>query len=923
MAILNRIKDKRNRQTIASIALVLTILGVLISTLLPTKVSITASNSSLSISLGQNIVQADLNTPKDANLVKELDRQGIDSSKVGLLEDYNAEHPYTQIYADTKSDKRFAVVSTLPMVANGQPIVCKWILKSNTYTSGNNGFQASTSGTSVAVTVGSDSLAWNPVVSLNGRKQNSSKAVLLAVDPINENYQQNTLEWDYGICKRHLRLIEGAIYEYYIFSADPNGNIVIKSNSTGNLKPSGYYATDANGDSVQGFSVVGDTKTITAAGFNSAAYPAIVDDSVTVYSTASDVSLLNINSNYATCQAATTASEDPDATSVNIAIRNRYTSPTYRIARGFLYLVPGLLTGDTVTEGALSLYASAVQEINAGHSDLCLYEGTQADPAIADDFNNFGTTLLTAGSYSYEYPMVTNAYTAATLNAAGIALVHAGRAGTVKFCLRTIGDVNASTPTNNNYQTIYSNGQGAGYLPKLVITYTPATPSISNTPSTYDFGYVQASSTYTTGLDYFTVTNDGDITVDITIGGTDMTYTTTTATPLASSAAINVKTGDGTLLYNGCIYVTGRNGKVAKISTSDYSSTVVDVYANQIDSIIQTGGYIWVGDFTGTGVGTLYKLDPDDLSTIDSWEIFSAGGGIYSMCTDDTYIYCGGKSYGITGSYFGKFKISDSSITTSHSNTFVGYVHSICQDGDYLYGQCRDGSIESYMYKILKSDLSVDVSTTITEVCCDDIVQDATYFYLVVEAASGGTLGIKKVAKSDLTVSTCTPVSMDAGDGLALIGDKLVVGNTLAISDIYYLDIIDQTTFASYNHISLTGLSNTDKLINEIIEDDDYVHALRYSSGYYVYLDKFDKYKILDNAWILATSAAADTYALKAGLNGGDYTIEVKKTATYNTLKAGLASDGTQDWGLKFYAPTSFSGHEEHAGTVTLYATAA
>jgi len=69
-------------------------------------------------------------------------------------------------------------------------------------------------------------------------------------------------------------------------------------------------------------------------------------------------------------------------------------------------------------------------------------------------------------------------------------------------------------------------------------------------------------------------------------------------------------------------------------------------------------------------------------------------------------------------------------------------------------------------------------------------------------------------------------------------------------------------------------------------------------------------------------SAGTDIYGLKAGLEGGDYTIVVKEAAAYNTLKAGLAKDGTQKWGLKIYIPTTITTTmDEKTGTVTLTAT--
>jgi len=76
------------------------------------------------------------------------------------------------------------------------------------------------------------------------------------------------------------------------------------------------------------------------------------------------------------------------------------------------------------------------------------------------------------------------------------------------------------------------------------------------------------------------------------------------------------------------------------------------------------------------------------------------------------------------------------------------------------------------------------------------------------------------------------------------------------------------------------------------------------------------------NGWTLSDTATPDanTAGLKAGLEGGDYTIIVKKTGTFNTLVSGLAAEGTQKWGLKLYTPTTFSDGVQKSTTVTLTA---
>jgi hypothetical protein len=75
--------------------------------------------------------------------------------------------------------------------------------------------------------------------------------------------------------------------------------------------------------------------------------------------------------------------------------------------------------------------------------------------------------------------------------------------------------------------------------------------------------------------------------------------------------------------------------------------------------------------------------------------------------------------------------------------------------------------------------------------------------------------------------------------------------------------------------------------------------------------------------WTLSDTATAGdmSFGLKAGLSGGDYTIIVKKNSPFNTLVSSLADEGTQDWGLKLYTPTSYDDGYTKTGTVTITAT--
>lgn len=80
--------------------------------------------------------------------------------------------------------------------------------------------------------------------------------------------------------------------------------------------------------------------------------------------------------------------------------------------------------------------------------------------------------------------------------------------------------------------------------------------------------------------------------------------------------------------------------------------------------------------------------------------------------------------------------------------------------------------------------------------------------------------------------------------------------------------------------------------------------------------------------WVLANDAVPgyNVYGLKAGLEGGSYSIIIKREGStpYNILVSGLGPGNTQRWGFTLYAPTSWTEHGNiMSGTITLLAEAA
>jgi len=79
------------------------------------------------------------------------------------------------------------------------------------------------------------------------------------------------------------------------------------------------------------------------------------------------------------------------------------------------------------------------------------------------------------------------------------------------------------------------------------------------------------------------------------------------------------------------------------------------------------------------------------------------------------------------------------------------------------------------------------------------------------------------------------------------------------------------------------------------------------------------------NSWDLADDGSPGNmaYGMYAGLDDGDdlYDVIVRETATYNTLKSGLADAATQDFGLKLWTPTVYTDGVAKSGNITLTVT--
>lgn len=444
-----------------------------------------------------------------------MEAQGIDTNYVELVQDYGktlttAEKdakdsnpltkslpnptPYARYYKDKVSGKYIMEVQQLPMVnVNGQKCDTSWNTKDGkNFTAGINQFSASVATTKVTVIVLNDQpdgktkkdtvLVYQPQLYLGVKEVKATKTTILPIDPLNENYTNNTLQWDYGICVRNLRLIEGSLQGSWTFYSNPGNSVRIVYNQTpANALKLGQYATD------------GDTETVPKSVFDSAQYPFTVGDSQTFYpdahteSTSVDGYCTQVGTlSWANLIAsAGSGVADSNAYGYILYISSATTSDVWSsLYRGlFLFDTSGLDDAATITGAVTSFYTRGKTDTGGWTPDVNIYSSNPASNTglVAGDFDSLGSTAF-ATTITYAN-LADSGYTDFTLNASGIAAIPVD--GVAKFGVRNANyDVAASSPVWASAKTagyqVYMSEQGAGYKPKLVVTYTiPSAPTIT------------------------------------------------------------------------------------------------------------------------------------------------------------------------------------------------------------------------------------------------------------------------------------------------------------------------------------------------------------------------------------------------------------------------------------------------------------
>lgn len=413
---------------------------------------------------------------------------------------------------DIKGNAQWQVDLSAPTFLDDKQtlIDTEWHIDGSDYIAGKNKFTANVSGEKATIYSldNKDSISWQPSINIANMitvnattskyKAGDLKAIdinptILNIDPINFNYHNNTLQWDYGNgVYRYLRLIEGVVLEYYVINNPVNGDFNIAQNvvKTSGIKAGKPIAWDADYKQVD-ITVNADSAIKLGKELYSDStikYPITIDPDVTFYSTSSDgevnISLVDFYNNWATTRTSANALHST-LTSTTFAISTflRSTTGYYAISRSALYFDTSTLPDSaTITDTELELMPQSI--VDDDNAQVFIVNGMSTyphDPLVLADYNytNYGSFASNYGSADAGAMSLGSYYKINTTDATLLKNI-VNKTGYTKLVIVERHDYSNEQPAGDEDDTIsfYSYEQGAGYRPKLIVTYSVETPEI-------------------------------------------------------------------------------------------------------------------------------------------------------------------------------------------------------------------------------------------------------------------------------------------------------------------------------------------------------------------------------------------------------------------------------------------------------------
>jgi len=364
------------------------------------------------------------------------------------------------------------------------PIDCRWDydIDKEEWNSCANLFNATVKDDRVTVEYQGVKMDWQPQLEIGNKQQTENGTTLLPVDPINENYPGNTLQWDYGNgITRNLRIIEGMLIEYYTISELPAGDVAIETNVNKDAgfvwtRPPSAWDNSTRHEPVN-LIVDGDNLTLTLETMQNATLPITIDPDTTFTTSSSDGCLeVYPGNDYSVTHNLQEASREP-ADWQEYFVIGQYYDGDYYIGRSFVYFDTSSLPENIdITSATLRLRGCF------DHSDQNFY--IQIQSGMPDHPE---APMVKADYYYQHYSgnggdMVTMDFDVGSYN--DIVLSNEGESwidtqGWTKLCLRSTRDINwGGEPDGREAVAAWAYEKAEGYRPELVVTYEILPPPL-------------------------------------------------------------------------------------------------------------------------------------------------------------------------------------------------------------------------------------------------------------------------------------------------------------------------------------------------------------------------------------------------------------------------------------------------------------
>jgi len=424
----------------------------------------------------------------------------IDKGDITFEKDYDkvmddvGGHGFAKLYAINEGPQQgnsIQVFQGLPMVRPTDGALCipKYIKQSGKHTVDVNTFTANIADEgSIEVfplvdqpngATKNDYARWNPVLKIGGVVAPIlSGPVRLPVDPINPAFSNNVIEWDYGVCKRWIRVIQGRIKEMWVFTSNPNAEIRVEHKYTGKVELK-------LGRGVVGL-IAPDTEVVTEKVFaeivEMKGYPVVLTGQITVYPDAHEETATvdgwareSTPAPWATLEADLGSQANDTATDAEVLLIQTHTSPNWIYnSRGlFLWDTSSLPDNCNLSSGIASLYGTGKNDLASITPGAIFVSSAPAiNTAVAGgDYDSLGSTAFTSAIAYAAWN--TAGYNNFTLTPSGLAAV--SKTSITKFGLKeNLYDYGAATPVHSGSGSqisdleCYYADQGSN-KPKLVI----------------------------------------------------------------------------------------------------------------------------------------------------------------------------------------------------------------------------------------------------------------------------------------------------------------------------------------------------------------------------------------------------------------------------------------------------------------------